>query len=148
MLKEVYVDDKKFEGDFPVAQFAKPAIARYVLAKINDKIEAAKELTVSQALTLEHVLPKNPGSGWETAIPENEDIADYVNRIGNVTLLEKSVNKVMSNKSFETKQKSLAASKLCLNKAFQKEREWTATHINQRGREFGKIAVKIWRCVY
>ena len=51
--------------------------------------------------TVEHIAPQSRSDGWETAIYEDSKTVDT---LGNLTLLPKEINKVISNRSWEHKR--------------------------------------------
>jgi hypothetical protein len=148
LLKAVYVDDTRFAGDFRQKRFSKSAQTRYVLAELNDYLEQDAEKTVdatSARITLEHILPRNPSKAWEDAIPSGTSVIDYVERIGNLTLLEKGRNRELSNMGFDEKRAILEQSSLRLNKQVAEAHTWTHREIEQRSASLAKAAKHIWR---
>ncbi len=107
-LKPAYVLDDRFEEDFASRSFGKAPIARYILSELNDHLEHDTEKMVAERggrITLEHILPKNPNQKWKGAISVDQDIEDFTDRIGNLTLLEKGRNKGISTLGFKEKKK-------------------------------------------
>ena len=146
-IRQIYVDDEKFCADFSSKSFSKTPIARYILGQINDHMEGDPEHTVAESsgrITLEHIMPKNRGSEWTSVDEEKAEQA--VDRIGNLTLLEKGKNRGIANAGFLTKcQKAFNQSSLHLNKQLVHQTSWTVASIEQRSTDLAKIAVTIWR---
>lgn len=151
-LKQAYVPDDRFEEDFTNRVFSKAPIARYILGELNDHIEQDPEKMVAEKsgrITLEHILPKNPNQKWKGAIPKDETIDDYVDRIGNLTLLEKGRNKGISTLGFEEKKEvAYTGSSLAINQELLKHATWTTEEIEERTKKLAKIARQIWRVEY
>jgi len=151
-LKQSYVSDDRFGEDFAKRPFSKAPIARYVLAEVNDHLEKDPEKMVAERtgrITLEHILPRNPNKEWKGAIPSDEDAEDYVDRIGNLTLLEKGRNKGVSSKGFkEKKSKAFNGSSLAVNQELLKHAVWTSKEIDSRSKNLAGIAKQIWRVDY
>ncbi len=145
-LRQIYVDDDKFCADFSSRSFSKAPIARYVLGQINDHMEGDPEHTVAESsgrITLEHIMPKNRGSEWASV--DEEKAAEAVDRIGNLTLLEKGKNRGIANAAFSTKRKqAFSQSSLQLNEQLVHLTSWTVDSIEKRSAELTKIAVSIW----
>jgi len=146
-LRQIYLDDDKFCTDFSARSFSKAPIARYVLAQINDHMEGDPERTVAEAsgrITLEHIMPKNRGEAWSGIDGEKAEAA--VDRIGNLTLLEKGKNRGIANAGFAIKcKKAFSQSSLHLNKQLVSIPSWTIGSIDKRSAELAKKAVSIWR---
>jgi len=150
-LKSAYVDDKRFSLDFRQKRFTKASIARYVLAGLNDRIANDSEMKTEQSgrVTLEHILPKKPNARWPKAIPNGEDIAQHVDLIGNLTLLEKGRNRGLGNAAFsEKRNKAYNKSSLAINHRIAKQQKWTHVEIKKRSIELAKVAKQIWRLDY
>jgi hypothetical protein len=151
-LKPSYVPDDRFEEDFSTKVFSKAPIARYILSALNDYLENDVEKMVAEKggrVTLEHILPKNPNQKWKGAIASDENIEDYVDQIGNLTLLEKGKNKGISTLGFkEKKEAAFVDSSLAINKEILKFTSWTTKEIEERSNNLAKIAKKIWRIEY
>ncbi len=149
LLKPAYVDDGRFVEDFTGKSFTKAGIARYILAEVNAHLEKDAEKTVALQtgrVTLEHILPKNPGSGWKGSIPQGEEIGDYVDLIGNLTLLESGKNKGIGVGEFPEKvSKGFSKSSLVLNNELSKYSTWTSKEISQRSKCLASVAKHIWR---
>jgi hypothetical protein len=94
-------------------------------------------------LTLEHVLPTNPKDGvWNQLTVEEQE--EYVNRLGNLALLQKKPNSDLGNESFAVKRSVRAAEDLVLTKEIGKRSEWGKKEIEGRQAELAKLAVKAW----
>jgi hypothetical protein len=152
LLKSAYVTDDRFAQDFAAKRFTKAGVARYVLAEINDDLESDKERMVAEGtgrITLEHIMPKSPGPGWKNAVPSGEDSRDFVDAIGNLTLLEKGKNRGIANAAFKTKkEKAYEKSSLHLNKKIAATKDWTSADINRRCKALAKSARTIWKVSY
>ena len=95
-LKDVYVSDADFRQAFESKQERSSPKAHYILKKLE--IEE-KRLTSSDGarvsdpgigLTVEHILPRNPGAEWAEVIRDDPEIVeDSAYRLGNLCLLGK-----------------------------------------------------------
>ena len=152
LLKIAYVDDTRMQKDFASRQFTNSAIARYILAEINNHMESDPEMEVSTAtrkITLEHVLPKKPSPSWRGSYADQEELEAIVSSIGNLTLLERGKNKGLGNVGFKTKRdRAYKTSSLALNDSLGDETNWNADTIRSRAIRLSKEAAKIWRCDY
>jgi hypothetical protein len=151
-LRSAYVDDTRFVADFAARKFTNSGIARYTLAQINDHLESDPERQVAERsgrITLEHILPKNPGEAWRPVLAKGKDITEFVDLIGNLTLLEKGKNRGLGNAGFkEKKKKGYAASTLAINKSVCDQDTWTIDSIVPRSQNLAKEARDVWRADY
>lgn len=151
-LRPAYVEDPRFTADFAARQFTNSGIARYTLAQINDHLESDPERQVAERsgrVTLEHILPKNPGKAWGPVSAKGKDITEFVDLIGNLTLLEKGRNRGLGNAGFkEKKEKGYAISGLAINKGLHDEDSWTIDSIVARSQSLAKVAKDVWRADY
>lgn len=78
-----------------------------------------------------------------------EDIDEVVDRIGNLTLLEKGKNRGLGNAGFkEKKEAGYATSGLALNKSISEYLDWTTKTIETRSHSLAKVARDVWRADY
>ena len=88
-MKAAYIDDDRDKENSAEATFGKAELARYVLVKLNDAMEKDRSVGAKEAaISLEHILPKNPGAEWANAVPAGDDPDEWVEAIGNLTLLK------------------------------------------------------------
>jgi uncharacterized protein with ParB-like and HNH nuclease domain len=150
LLKSVYVDDTRFQEDFAARSFSKPQIARYVLIELNNALEKDRALGAKgEVVSLEHILPKNPDSNWAKALRSGDDPDEFVELIGNLTLLEKAVNRGIGNKDFATKKsKAYSTSKLAINSDVTAQSNWTWKEILARSKTLAATAESVWKLTY
>lgn len=150
LIKAAYVEDRRFTEDFATRSFAKSQIARYILIELNNSMEkdtakGAKE----DAVSLEHILPKNPSGGWASALRSSDDPDEWVEKIGNLTLLEKKVNRGLGSKDFATKKsKGYTPSELPINAAVATKKKWSWKEIESRSEVLATIARDVWKLAY
>ena len=97
-------------------------------------------------LTVEHILPKNPGSSeWETVLTADPTIAeDCTYRLGNLCLLTE-VNRRLGREGFPIKKKVYGDSLLVTTKEVAACDEWGRRQIEARQANMAKLAVATWR---
>lgn len=148
--------DATFRKDFELAVMprTRPRLARYTLARLTNYISKQSSRAGGEQIanpdakqvTLEHVLPQNPGHVWTTGFSKDADPADYIYRIGNLTLLNVKVNHDASNKSFSEKQRiTLNKSSLAINQHFRTLTKWGDQEIEDRQYGLAKIAIEVWK---
>ena len=148
--------DTTFRADFALAVMpkARAKIARHTLAKLTNFMSkqsgraGSEKITNPDAkqVTLEHVLPQNPGNAWTSKFPNDVKPSDYIYRLGNLTLLTAKVNRECADASFAEKERiALNNSSLDINRYFKAVKRWTNKEIEKRQAELANIAAEIWK---
>ena len=95
---------------------------KYILAKLSQHLELAaygseeKYINLSNYIDsyeIEHIFPKNPSKEAMKEFGEFE-VEEIVERIGNLLLIEKSLNSYLGNQEYSRKRKTYCESKLLL----------------------------------
>jgi hypothetical protein len=119
-------------------------VARYILIGIEHHISGTEPDADSPQLTLEHVLPVNPGEQW-TAFPMSRG-DDTPFRLGNLALLEASINRGLGNAGFVDKRAGYGDSAYATTRMIAEQNtEWTVERIANRQRWMADQAAAIWR---
>ncbi len=150
VLQKLYPTDEKFERDFSELSLStsgqRARLARYVLCSIESAYAGRHCDWLNDPTTIEHVLPENPGESWDGAVsPERH--AQLVYRLGNLTLLEKRLNRDAGNRAFAEKRLLYAQSGYWMPKQLNDHaaQEWNAAAIEARQRRMADRAKTIWR---
>lgn len=150
VLQKLYPTDDKFERDFSELSLStsgqRAKLVRYVLCKIESACAGLHCDWLSDPATIEHVLPENPGEGWDEAVSPDRH-AQLVYRLGNLTLLDKRLNRDAGNRAFAEKRVLYAQSAYRMPRQLDEHAapEWNATTIEARQRRMAEIARSIWR---
>jgi hypothetical protein len=150
VLQRLYPSDEKFQSDFgelsirTSGQSAK--LARYVLCRIESQASGVNRDWLADACTIEHVLPENPSHDWDASIPADRQ-QQFIYRIGNLTLLERKLNRDAANLTFEQKRPLYAKSEYRMTRALEEHApiEWNTAAIEARQQKLAQRAVAIWR---
>jgi len=113
-------------------------VARYVLWKIEEYITGKKQAPLDwDSLTLEHILAEK--LKWV----EREE---YLERLGNLTLLSAPMNEEAANKPFIEKKRDhyVKEKRITITKNLAKFADFTKDEIISRQKELAEYAVKIW----
>lgn len=135
--QEALEDDKIFIELFQKFEPKNQQIARYVLWKIEEIKSGEKTVRLDwDDLTVEHILAR--ALDWKGK-------EEYLERLGNLTLLSIRLNPAASAKPFEEKKEELEKEKrIMLTKELLKYQVFTKNEIEERQREFSKLAPQIW----
>ena len=118
---------------------------RYILAKLTQYIEEEAwgnpaygrlDFYITTKVEIEHILPRNPRPDVRAAFDKPDEYDDYVRRLGNLTLLEKTINSSVSNGSFVEKLPGYRQSSFLLTKALaEKPQVGSDTQLNRAVQE-------------
>jgi len=146
--------DPTFRSDFTLASMEGRRIARYTLAKITNHLSRQSSPTGGELIAnpdarevnLEHVFPESNPASWHGAFSNTVNPADYIYRIGNLTLLRARINRDQADKSFGDKRRiGLDGSKLKINDFFRAVAKWGDREIEQRQDGLAKAALEVWK---
>jgi hypothetical protein len=150
-LREFYPNDDEFRQAFSVKQERNNTKAQYFLKGIErearrvDMGAAAGETQLSDSLTLEHILPKNPSEEWKSETAADKALVEEcVFRLGNMCLLT-TVNKDIGRKSFEEKKAAYKDSDILTTRGVVNYGHWDRKNIEHRQVWFAKLAAGAWR---
>lgn len=152
-LKMIYPNDKDFLEAFKIKSITDSKRARYILAEIENYNSQSEKIVNSdpESVNLEHILPKNTNQNWNekaTGISADEH-KDYVNKIGNLALTNKSSNKKAGAKNFsDKKEKLFKDSEFTTTSSICDYEKWNKLNINKRQNYLAQIAVKVWDCEF
>jgi len=147
-FQTIYVSDLNFENDFSTKEFKNTTrnhkIVKYILSKIEVYQHRNEIDPESDLFTIEHILPENADDTWGNFT--FEEINRSVYRIGNLTLLEKKLNREADQKAYVEKIVLFAQSNSELTKTLHDNfNTWNEDKLAARQRELAKHAKAIWK---
>ena len=146
---------------------------RYILAKFIQHIELRAfgetegtkwlgRFTVGDAFEIEHIFPQTPSEEAVSEFGEFDD-ADITDRLGNLVLVEESINAALGNRAYSEKRPIYPQSQLLLVKSLSKRprvgvntkidiavkdlhpyKEWNEATVNLRQDQLRVLAREIW----
>jgi uncharacterized protein with ParB-like and HNH nuclease domain len=147
-FQQIYVSDVNFENDFSTKEFKNTTrnhkIVKYILSKIevyrfNNDIDPDSDL-----YTVEHILPENADENWGDF--NFEEINRSVYRLGNLTLLEKQLNREADQKPYIEKINIYKASNCKLTQEIAENYlSWNEQKIASHQRLLAKHAKAVWK---
>jgi hypothetical protein len=94
-------------------------------------------------------MPKTKSQDWEGVAKDEEEYLNHVDRLGNLTLLEREKNKAASNASFNIKKtNAFSNSDIAITKSLCQYRDWNVKEIVSRQHKLAEIATNIWTLPY
>lgn len=148
-LKPVYPDDAKFKAAFATkvlrtTNSRNKKVVRFILFQLEAQLSGQSFDFESAKYDIEHVLPENPGDGWEQFDDQQREDSTY--RLSNLTLLTTKDNRTLGNTNFSAKcaiyRKSPFATTRRLAENFD---TWNTDKIRSHQEWMAKQATAIWR---
>ncbi|MCO8268834.1 DUF1524 domain-containing protein [Haloferax sp. AB510] len=153
-LKEEAPGDDEFRAKFASSEFKQNSMTRYVLDTLErEHYSSGGGKTYDRAsVDIEHIAPQaalsaDKYSTWRDVLTvgEAEYKNQYRNRIGNLTLLEESLNEEASANPFQQKIDQYRLSDFKMTEDVRSTySEWTIDTIEKRSDKLAEIAVEIW----
>jgi hypothetical protein len=132
------------QNKFNTTQTRNKRIVRYILFGIEKQVSGSDFDFDADTFNIEHVLPENPGEGWEYI--SDRDHEQLVYRLGNMTPMLTSQNRNIGNSSFDLKRDTLAASQFSITAKIAADNNvWNAERIAVRQKWLATQAVSIWK---
>lgn len=148
-LKEKYYPGKEqFIEKFMDLEYPDNLI-KYIFSKIENEKNGKGEKTDWSSVNIEHILPQNP-TEWGK---NKKDVREYVDLLGNLTLVSKKINGSIGNKPLKEKIKEFEKTKLVINEELIKQwksmdYKWTEEEIRERQRRLAEYAYDVvWKFV-
>lgn len=148
-MKNSYPEDNEFRNAFARKELRTTSsrnkkVARYLLFSIEKDISGVDYEVESKKYNIEHILPENPGEGWDSFREEN--IPNYIYKIGNMTLMDAKANRDIGNTPFSEKITMYAESEFKQTSSIVEHySEWKETIVDSRQTQLAKRASSIWR---
>lgn len=145
---------------------------RYILAKLTQYIEerawgsptyAQLDRYTDKSVHIEHILPQIPTKEVREAFDKPDEYDSYVGSLGNLTLLENTINSSVCNNSYAEKIPGYMQSSFLLTKSLAEKphvgsntqlnravadliqfKRWNSQTINQRQEMLTMLARKVW----
>ncbi|MDO6566500.1 DUF262 domain-containing HNH endonuclease family protein [Alteromonas sp. 1_MG-2023] len=144
------VGDIAFQSSFKQLKLQDNALAKYIVSKVYLYSNKAQAIPNYSEIHLEHVLPQ-VSKRWEAAgftIPEGTLIKDWVYHIGNMVLLDKTINTKIKNSVFKVKFPEYKGSPFpdtnMIYNVATSGRDWSPEWIIERADEISKSVSDIW----
>jgi Protein of unknown function (DUF1524) len=147
-MKGIVRTDAEFLEGLRRARVSKTHLARYYLRAIElerageDHPELGGIIEDTGTYNLEHVIPLRPSAQWNLS---DETIQAYSKRLGNMTLLDPTVNVDLDNKIFAEKAPIYKASPLLITQEIAGFGKWGPDEIEERQAALAGDALAIWK---
>ena len=148
-LKPVYPDDAKFKAAFATkvlrtTNSRNKKVVRFILFQLEAQLSGQSFDFESAKYDIEHVLPENPGDGWEQFDEQQREASTY--RLSNMTLLTTKDNRDLGNTNFSEKRPVYQASQFAITRRLGENFDtWNTDKIRSHQDWMAKQATAIWR---
>lgn len=143
-----YPTKEFFIEKFMDVEYKNYPLVIYILSNIEKvKSQTEEHIINFTKVNIEHILPLEPKE-WNLT---KSNIKDYVNKLGNLTLIAKKINGPMGNKPLEEKAGLFKTSELNINKELSErfnllKYNWGEKEIDKRQREIAEYAYDVvWK---
>ena len=146
-LNGVTPGDEEFKAAFETARVSKAQLARYYLRSLEMAASGEHEpwfipTQDPSVINLEHILPQKPEGNWPQF--SDDEVALYVNRLGNQALLRASNNSNVKSAGFPEKRRLYAKSPYRLTSMIADMTDWTPNQVAHRQRKLARLAFTAW----
>ncbi|MCQ2171326.1 MAG: DUF262 domain-containing HNH endonuclease family protein [Bacteroidales bacterium] len=149
LLDKIYIEDSEFERTFAEKTFPynsrNAKVIRYILGKIDHCNGSPSEVEPSdEDASIEHILPQEFSENWSF---EESRASKFVDRLGNMCLLEKTLNREAQNYDFEAKVRVYGRSTYYSSNEIcdRYSDTWNEDSIIRRQKQMAAVAKGIWR---
>ncbi len=129
---------KNYLEENPISE----SLAKFILVKYENSKSTGEKHTSRP--TLEHILPRKPENLSSWGLTE-ADHGSYFRRLGNLTLVGKKFNSIMSNKAYSLKRSELLKSDIKIASEIGKNhKQWGMNEINKRTLQVLNFVFEKW----
>jgi hypothetical protein len=145
-MLSIIPDDARFKAAAGTLRVSDGPLARYYLRVLQQQADGQREPEYvpndDPTITLEHILPENPGAGWEHMTAEERAL--NWNRLGNLALLQATPNSKLGNRPFHEKAPELLKSSFSLTKLAGEFTAWSPKEIQTRQEKLAELGLSAW----
>lgn len=171
------IQAKSRDFDFAMRELSSDRIQKYrlkyILAKIAQHLDqlAWQDADNTQQLghymdaklEVEHILPQRPTAQQRAEFDQPAHYGEWLNRLGNLSLLEKNLNASVSNENFDRKREAYVKSRVVMTRAIATRdgfgransltraleqlssyNKWTSVEIAHRQESLASLARQVW----
>ncbi|MCO8055286.1 DUF262 domain-containing protein [Acinetobacter towneri] len=139
-----FKDEDRFKSEFVYAS-PKSSVSRMILDRIVKLSSEGVDWT-NKDVHIEHIMPQTPANQWKEMYDADEnEYKDYLNRLGNLTILLDKANIKARNKNFSDKKDYYNKSRLYITNSLAKYDNWNYEQIEKRQEQLYELAKNIWK---
>jgi hypothetical protein len=136
-------EEDKFKEEF-VFSSVKGSVAKMILDRITRKHSESVDWS-NKDVHIEHIMPQKPMGEWKVLYDKDEfEYKDYLNRLGNLTILQDKKNIRARNKDFKDKKEYYKESRLTITKNLVDYPKWDYNEILERQEYLYEQSKDLW----
>ncbi|NEU56272.1 DUF262 domain-containing protein [Halorussus sp. MSC15.2] len=153
-FREHSPSDAQFKAELKDYDFKQNDRTKYMLDQFEQEHFAhsgvGKQVADRDLVDIEHIAPRNSFSAkkystWQQYLDVSEDeFEQHYNRLGNLTLLESSMNATASDHPFEQKKREYETSDFEMTRKLCSYEDWSVDLIEERSEKLAEVAAEIW----
>jgi uncharacterized protein with ParB-like and HNH nuclease domain len=138
-----FKEEEKFKNEF-IYSSPKGSISKMILDRITRKHSESVDWS-NKDTHIEHIMPQKAAGEWKVMFDkEPEEYKDYLNRLGNLTILQDKKNIKAKNKDFGDKKVYYKESRLTITNKLVEFDNWDYTAISKRQEYLYEQSKDIW----
>lgn len=138
-----FKDEERFKSEFVLSSLKLP-VSKMILDRIVRKHSESVDWT-NKDVHIEHIMPQKPMGEWKELFDKDEfEYKDYLNRLGNLTILQDKKNIKARNKDFKDKKEYYKESRLTITKTLVEYDNWDYNKILERQEYLYEQSKDIW----
>lgn len=136
-------EEDKFKEEF-IFSSVKGSVAKMILDRITRKHSESVDWS-NKDVHIEHIMPQKPMGEWKELYDKDEfEYKDYLNRLGNLTILQDKKNIRAKNKDFKDKKEYYKESRLTITKNLVDYSKWDYNEIVERQKYLYEQSRDLW----
>lgn len=138
-----FKEEERFKNEFVLSSLKLP-VSKMILDRIVRKYSESIDWT-NKDVHIEHIMPQKPMGEWNVLFDKDEfEYKDYLNRLGNLTILQDKKNIKARNKNFNEKKEYYKESRLTITKTLVDYDKWDYNEISERQEFLYEQSKDIW----
>lgn len=139
-----FKEEEKFKQEF-IEVSPKSSVTKMILDRIIRRHSESVNWG-NKDTHIEHIMPQKPAGEWLTMFNnDKEEYKDFLNRLGNLTVLQDKKNIRARNKDFKDKKVYYKESRLKITKDISEYENWGYDKIRERQEYLYDEAKEIWK---
>ena len=139
-----YKEDDNFKKEFLQSNL-KPSVSKMILDRIVSKHCESVDWS-NKDVHIEHIMPQKPAGQWKPIYDNDQlEYKEYLNRLGNLTILMDKINIGASNKDFNDKKIYYGRSRLTITNDLTNYTKWDYEEIVKRQEYLYEESKDFWK---
>lgn len=139
-----FKEEDRFKQEF-IEVSPKSSVTKMILDRII-RLHSESVNWTNKDTHIEHIMPQKPAGEWLNMYNEDKDeYKDFLNRLGNLTVLQDKKNIRARNKDFNHKKEYYLESRLKITKDISNYKNWNYDKIRERQEYLFEQSKELWK---